>query len=412
MGYDKQLLATAGGLLVHNIIDKLKTLFSQVIVATSAPELYQGMGVAAVRDILPDCGPLSGLFSGLALCRGEYLYVAACDMPNLSEAYVGHILSLAKEKRPDAVVAYSQKAAEPFNALYSVGIAAKLRDFLLAGGRKTQTFLDSLNCLYIDEREAAAWGRDADLFANINFQRSGESREEVDLRPLAAKTPALRVTSGSSFPVDEIVAREEKISLYADGRLADELFCSGQHLEELAAGRLFTLGLINSRAELQSLEVTGGEARAVLAPGAPAASLAPEKRFSSRQILRLSPLFLRLSSVFEKTGGVHSCALSDGEEILFFAEDVGRHNAADKVIGHCLLRGIEMRDKLLLTSGRAPFEIIAKILRAGFALLVSRSAPTDKAIEAARQGGLPLVAFARNGRFNIYSNAEKIDLED
>ncbi|MCL2677487.1 MAG: formate dehydrogenase accessory sulfurtransferase FdhD, partial [Clostridiales bacterium] len=170
--------------------------------------------------------------------------------------------------------------------------------------------------------------------------------------------------------------------------------------------------MIGGASDIQSLEIAGETVRAALSPASPASPPLPEKRFSARQILRLPPLFLCLSSVFEKTGGVHSCALSDGEEILFFAEDVGRHNAADKIIGHCLLQGIEMRDKLLLTSGRAPFEIIAKVLRAGFALLVSRSAPTDKAIEAAREGGLPLAAFARNGRFNVYSHAEKIDLED
>ena len=126
------------------------------------------------------------------------------------------------------------------------------------------------------------------------------------------------------------------------------------------------------------------------------------------EIAGLMKSFQRKSETYRKTGGTHSAALSDGGKILIFAEDIGRHNAFDRVIGMALAGGIPFEDKVLLTSGRISSEIVAKCIRAGLPVIISRSAPTDYAVKVAENFGIAVVGFARGERYNIYSRAERI----
>jgi FdhD protein len=118
--------------------------------------------------------------------------------------------------------------------------------------------------------------------------------------------------------------------------------------------------------------------------------------------------FLSGAETFKATGGTHIAALSDGAKILFTSEDIGRHNAIDKILGRCFLRGVETRDKLILCSGRMSSEIVQKALRNGIPVVVSRSAPTSLAIDTARRFGITLAGFARGERMNVYSYPARI----
>jgi FdhD protein len=114
--------------------------------------------------------------------------------------------------------------------------------------------------------------------------------------------------------------------------------------------------------------------------------------------------FNRRSELFKLTGAVHSAAVVDakGHEVAF-ADDIGRHNALDKVIGHCALRGIALADKIVLVSGRLSAELAAKCARSGVALAASPGAATDLAIRIAKVMKLTLVGFARGDRMNVYT---------
>lgn len=112
---------------------------------------------------------------------------------------------------------------------------------------------------------------------------------------------------------------------------------------------------------------------------------------------------------FKKTGGTHISALADQEKILFRMEDIGRHNTLDKLVGKAIKEGISLDDKIVLTSGRISTEMIVKVLKQGIPFLVSRSAPTEAAVNIARDRELTLIAFCRGKRMNIYSGEQRID---
>lgn len=110
------------------------------------------------------------------------------------------------------------------------------------------------------------------------------------------------------------------------------------------------------------------------------------------------------SKVFLATGGVHSSALCSGNRMIFFAEDIGRHNALDKILGMAILKELDFKDKFVITSGRVSSEMLIKVAKRGIPLVVSKSAPTSLAIELARELNIGVVGFARGEKMNIYSS--------
>jgi FdhD protein len=152
------------------------------------------------------------------------------------------------------------------------------------------------------------------------------------------------------------------------------------------------------KASLEQLELRGCP---VIPPGP---KVAPEIIYALPEKLR------EAQGLFDATGGLHAAALFDKEgELVALREDVGRHNATDKLVGWTLLEGrLPLSDHLVMVSGRSSFEILQKCLTAGVPVVCAISAPSSLAVDVARQFDMTLVGFLRGSRFNVYSGHERV----
>ena len=126
-------------------------------------------------------------------------------------------------------------------------------------------------------------------------------------------------------------------------------------------------------------------------------------------IHRIPEISAEAQQVFRHTGGLHAAALiSSSGELLLIREDVGRHNAVDKLIGARAIESMDNSDCILFVSGRAGFELVQKCLMGCIPIMVAVGAPSSLAVDMARDGGLTLIGFTRSGRFNVYSGLERI----
>ena len=154
------------------------------------------------------------------------------------------------------------------------------------------------------------------------------------------------------------------------------------------------------KASLEQLELRG-------CPVLPAGPEVP-----AETIYSLPDTLREAQGLFDATGGLHAAALFDSEgELLALREDVGRHNATDKLVGWALLEGrLPLSDHIVMVSGRSSFEILQKCLTAGVPIVCAISAPSSLAVDVAREFGMTLVGFLRGSRFNVYAGAERIGL--
>lgn len=281
----------------------------------------------------------------------------------------------------------------------------------------------------------------------MGMMKSVNSKPERAAQPQRsiALTSVEQWQDGAITRVQDYLAVEEPLEIrIGETPISVTMRTPGQDLE-LTAGFLFTEGIIASRSEIQKLEpVASAKANTVMAQlekegSAASAELqrnffaasscgicgkatiesirargvkAPNAQFTiSADILCSLPEKLRESqAVFGRTGGLHAAALFNAAgERLVEREDIGRHNAVDKVIGWALLNDhLPLSSCVLMVSGRGGFEIIQKALVAGIPVLASVSAPSSLAVQMARELGMTLVGFLRGRRFVIYSGAQRI----
>ena len=279
------------------------------------------------------------------------------------------------------------------------------------------------------------------------------------LQESIADVPVQRVREGVVQPAVDRLAVEEPLEIRLVHGAAEErasrnvavTMRTPGHDVELALGFLYGEGIVRRRADVADVEHQGpggckAQKRNVvtvhLAPGVTFDGARLERHFyttsscgvcgktslaalemagcpvlpagqpllTAARVHSLPGLLRAAQAVFEETGGLHAAALFDPEgRLLGLREDVGRHNAVDKLVGACLLHDALPHGRgILFVSGRASFELTQKALMAGFPVMAAVSAPSSLAVELAQSYGMTLLGFVRDGRFNVYAGAERL----
>jgi FdhD protein len=144
-------------------------------------------------------------------------------------------------------------------------------------------------------------------------------------------------------------------------------------------------------------------------------ALETRSRFSIDQLHGMTKRLQSLgggSSLYERTGCVHVAVLFGADDVIAYREDIGRHNAVDKVVGYCVIQGINGAGKVMMVTGRLSSEMVLKAARMRVPLVMSRTAPTSSALRIADEAGMTLIGFARGQRMNIYSHSYRIEFDD
>ncbi|HWR57796.1 MAG TPA: formate dehydrogenase accessory sulfurtransferase FdhD [Thermodesulfovibrionales bacterium] len=241
-----------------------------------------------------------------------------------------------------------------------------------------------------------------------------------------------RHSDGSVQCVEDSVAVEKKVRVSVNGKEVLRLYCTPLMVKELVVGLVMTENIIRGNWCVDRMSIEYGDdilvdipaEGEVLTGGMTITSgcvggvtfenkmgvdaVKDEFTIDSNSLKKIFSDFQARSELYKLTGCVHSVALSDGKVIICFAEDIGRHNAVDKVVGYALLENIPFSGKIMLASGRISSEIASKCSRWGIPILATRAAPTNLAVEIAEKSGVTIVGFVRGNRFNVYTHPERI----
>jgi FdhD protein len=247
------------------------------------------------------------------------------------------------------------------------------------------------------------------------------------------KRKVVKVSGSAIEEVEDLVAVERQITLSVNDKKVLSLYCTPTMIKEFVVGFLLNEGIIKGHFCADGISIhynedmsihanvhADGEASAegmARTTGCVGGITFDRKEFrkasdnffvSSETVKSLYKEFNQRSVLFKATGCMHSAAIADREKIVIVAEDIGRHNAVDKVIGHCIIENVGMEDKMMLVSGRLSSEIVSKCARWGIPVLVSRTSPTSYAVEIAEKANIALVGFVRGERYNVYTNGQRI----
>ena len=243
----------------------------------------------------------------------------------------------------------------------------------------------------------------------------------------------VRYRAGSFESMEIPVVEEQSLTIFVNGRELATILCTPIKLDCLVIGFLSFEGIIAGLDELKELEIFPDEAvadvrltktftpprRRIFTSGCTGgitfgmpmegfkafpeeATLHPEQAFDLMRQLYAE------ARLYRESRGIHAAALSDGRRLLLVAEDVGRHNALDKIHGEALLRGVATAGNILLSTGRISSEMLRKGAHMRTPFVLSRTSPTGLAIQAAKRFGITVIGYVRGEGFNVYSHPERL----
>ncbi|RLQ96649.1 formate dehydrogenase accessory sulfurtransferase FdhD [Falsibacillus albus] len=264
------------------------------------------------------------------------------------------------------------------------------------------------------------------------------------MKPVEIKREIIRVEDGISEPVEDVIVTEYPITVKINGEEFVTMVCTPEYIEDMVIGYLASEGIIRHYDEIKDMWVQekDGYIHVKTDKPNPFYQQFQNKRYitsccgGSRQgfvfindkltakkmtektviltpedCLTLMKKLQQSAVTFQNTGGVHNAALCTQNDIFVSRMDIGRHNALDKIYGYCLKNGIPVDDKIIAFSGRISSEILLKVAKIGCEVVLSKSAPTQLALELADELGITTVGFIRHRSLNIYTHPQRIQLE-
>ncbi|WP_216831291.1 formate dehydrogenase accessory sulfurtransferase FdhD [Alkalihalobacterium elongatum] len=256
---------------------------------------------------------------------------------------------------------------------------------------------------------------------------------------MSTQWPIVKYENGRLNHTEDEIVSEYPLTIYVNNEEFATMVCSPAHFDEMVIGFLASEGLIRTKDDVKNMniDVSKGFAYVDLHANQITSQQYYSKRFigsccgksrqfyfhndvrtaktststttiTGKQCLNLMRKMQQNSVVFQSTGGVHNAAICDPNDIIVDRSDIGRHNALDKLFGHCLINRIPVRDKILVFSGRISSEVLTKAAKIGVGIILSKSAPTDLAIKLAQDLNITAVGFIRGNSFNVYSHHHRI----
>lgn len=245
---------------------------------------------------------------------------------------------------------------------------------------------------------------------------------KISKDPITLRSIYKTDSSGKTYQIRDFVAREVKIDLILNEKKYLSLYASPINIRELVIGFLYSEEISEKNLYIRDIKILDEEEDKIrvyvwldtTSENQNLTNLRESKdkilnfKISQEKIFKLYKSFQQRTNLFKLTGCFHSACLCDRDEIIFFTEDIGRHNTVDKVIGFALSNGISLNDKILMITGRITSEMVFKVGRWKIPIVVSKGAPTSLAIEFAEKNQITLIGFLRGEKLNVYSHPERI----
>ena len=437
MGFDKTLVRVGGHTLVARVAESLGSVCSEVLVVTNHPEdlAEAGLpqGVRVVVDDLPYSGPLGALTTAMGQASQDWVLLAAADMPWIVPSVIDLLWS--NREGVDAVVPLTEGGLEPLLALYSTSTRDAARALLDDGMRRPAQLLERVSTTEIGSAELRAADPELASFVNVNTPEELASAKREDRttvpREIVVRTP------GDDPDRRTGIAIERQVTLFANGTEIATVQATPENLDELAVGFLISERVISGPEVLGDIEIDAHRGLVFVSANE---DIKPDRTLRARYFTSgcgkgmtfaspddaegLEPLdskacvtpsalaglmaeMDRAAAIHQRTGGMHACGLAVDGELRVVREDIGRHNALDKVCGHAWLNEIALEDGTFLTTGRITYEMVIKAATCGAPIVASRKAVSDLAVEIAEALGITLVGYLRGGHMTVYTHPHR-----
>ena len=383
MGAVKAELLYEGKTFLEHMLDKARHLGIRDFYISGYESPNES--VRTLPDHFTDRGPLGGLHAGLRAIRTPYCLVLPVDAPKLPEEILEALICQHEQRTDEQVLIWEHGVRqEPLIAIYPAAMADTIEDLIRE--HSAPVF-----------RSLEVWGYrrfrkelEEDLVLNVNTPQAYNRLLGLETEALAEKETIMlqRISGREILNIKDEVALEHHLTIHLHNGNSIQVACTPTHAEELVLGRRYLMD------DLMKKEY----------PPQPEGILESAEISSLFSIME--SMFDNPGDLFQTTGCAHSCALVTDGVIQCSMEDIGRHNALDKVIGYALKNGIPIRKSIVFTSGRISEDYLQKVIKAGFRMVVSRSAVTAGAVALAQRENITMLGFMRKNAGNIYCSGE------